>query len=97
MKKKIFLFAILAVTVAAALVILHSCEGLFDNGGGYNVKNGQFLYTDYDTDILLVGKTDNGDDVTILGTKDNKGYPTAKHRAAIKQYGTTPYHRLSFR
>ena len=26
----------------------------------------------------------------------NKGNPTAKHRAAIRQYGTTPYHRLSF-
>ena len=27
----------------------------------------------------------------------NKGYPTKKHRAAIKKYGTTKYHRLSFR
>ncbi len=27
----------------------------------------------------------------------NKGYPTKAHRAAIEQYGTTPYHRLSFR
>ena len=26
----------------------------------------------------------------------NKGYPTQKHRAAIKEYGTTPYHRRSF-
>lgn len=26
----------------------------------------------------------------------NKGYPTAKHRAAIEKYGTTPYHRMSF-
>lgn len=26
----------------------------------------------------------------------NKGYPTAKHRQAIKEYGTTPYHRLTF-
>ena len=26
----------------------------------------------------------------------NKGYPTAKHRAAIRQYGTTPHHRMSF-
>lgn len=26
----------------------------------------------------------------------NKGYPTAKHRAAIRQYGVTPYHRLSY-
>ena len=28
--------------------------------------------------------------------KKNKGYPTAKHRAAIKEFGTTPYHRLTF-
>ncbi len=26
----------------------------------------------------------------------NKGYPTKKHREAIRQHGTTPYHRLSF-
>ena len=29
--------------------------------------------------------------------KGNKGYPTKKHRAAIEQYGTTPYHRMTFR
>ena len=27
----------------------------------------------------------------------NKGYPTRKHRQAIKEYGATPYHRLSYR
>jgi len=27
----------------------------------------------------------------------NVGYPTIAHRKAIQQYGTTPYHRLSFR
>lgn len=27
----------------------------------------------------------------------NKGYPTVDHRAAIAQYGATPYHRRSFR
>ncbi|MCL2649656.1 MAG: ribonuclease HII [Candidatus Azobacteroides sp.] len=26
----------------------------------------------------------------------NKGYPTPKHREAIKKYGATPYHRNSF-
>lgn len=26
----------------------------------------------------------------------NKGYPTKKHRAAIKEYGTTLYHRMTF-
>lgn len=28
--------------------------------------------------------------------KSNKGYPTQKHRAAIRQFGVTPYHRLKF-
>lgn len=28
--------------------------------------------------------------------KGNKGYPTKKHREAIRLYGTTPYHRMSF-
>lgn len=27
----------------------------------------------------------------------NKGYPTLTHRTAINLYGTTPFHRLSFR
>ena len=26
----------------------------------------------------------------------NKGYPTKKHRDAIRQFGTTPYHRRTF-
>ena len=26
----------------------------------------------------------------------NKGYPTLAHREAIKKYGTTPFHRMSF-
>ena len=29
--------------------------------------------------------------------KKNKGYPTEEHREAIKKYGITKYHRLSFR
>ena len=28
--------------------------------------------------------------------KSNKGYPTKKHRAAIKHFGVTPYHRMSY-
>ncbi len=27
----------------------------------------------------------------------NKGYPTKAHRAAIRQFGATPYHRMSFK
>lgn len=29
--------------------------------------------------------------------KQNKGYPTKEHRAAIKKYGITKYHRKSFK
>ena len=28
--------------------------------------------------------------------KSNKGYPTRKHRDAIRKYGVTPYHRMSY-
>ena len=27
---------------------------------------------------------------------NNKGYPTKKHRAAIRQHGVSPYHRMSY-
>jgi ribonuclease HII len=30
------------------------------------------------------------------GWMDNKGYPTRKHRDAIRSHGLSPYHRLSF-
>lgn len=29
--------------------------------------------------------------------KKNKGYPTVEHREAIKKFGSTPYHRMSFK
>jgi ribonuclease HII len=29
--------------------------------------------------------------------KKNKGYPTMEHREAIRKYGTTQYHRMSFK
>ncbi|HHB78127.1 MAG TPA: ribonuclease HII [Saprospiraceae bacterium] len=31
------------------------------------------------------------------GWQSNKGYPTKEHREAIRVYGSTPIHRLSFR
>lgn len=30
------------------------------------------------------------------GWRSNKGYPTKKHREAIRQFGITPYHRKSY-
>jgi ribonuclease HII len=31
------------------------------------------------------------------GWLQNKGYPTAAHRAALRKHGATPYHRMTFR
>lgn len=32
----------------------------------------------------------------VYNWKKNKGYPTKEHREAIRAYGTSPYHRLSY-
>lgn len=37
------------------------------------------------------------DEYPMYNWKKNKGYPTKEHRAAIKKYGTTKYHRMSFK
>lgn len=37
------------------------------------------------------------DEFPIYDWKNNKGYPTTKHRNAIIKFGTSSYHRLSFR
>jgi len=36
------------------------------------------------------------DEYPQYGWANNKGYPTAEHYAALKQYGPTPYHRMTF-
>ena len=32
----------------------------------------------------------------MYGWNKNKGYPTRQHRLAVREYGLSPYHRLSF-
>lgn len=51
----------------------------------------------------ILAKTYRDDCMKELATEypqydwlSNKGYPTRKHRDAIRQYGVTPYHRRSF-
>ncbi|BEH00160.1 ribonuclease HII [Bacteroides sedimenti] len=36
------------------------------------------------------------EEFSVYDWNNNKGYPTKKHRAAIAQHGTTPYHRMTF-
>lgn len=51
----------------------------------------------------VLAKTYRDDYMNRLATEypqydwlSNKGYPTKKHREAIRQYGITPYHRKTF-
>lgn len=51
----------------------------------------------------ILAKTYRDDYMTELAAKypqydwlDNKGYPTKRHREAIRKYGITPFHRKSF-
>lgn len=37
-----------------------------------------------------------GEEYPAYDWKNNKGYPSPKHIAAVQQYGFTPYHRRSF-
>ncbi len=38
-----------------------------------------------------------GEEFPVYSWDRNKGYPTKQHREAIKKYGVTKYHRMSFR
>ena len=51
----------------------------------------------------ILAKTYRDDYMNLLAKEypqydwlSNKGYPTKKHREAIRQYGITPYHRKSY-
>lgn len=51
----------------------------------------------------ILAKTYRDDYMDVLAAEypqydwlSNKGYPTKRHRAAIRQYGITPYHRKTF-
>ncbi|HEX8268278.1 MAG TPA: ribonuclease HII [Flavobacterium sp.] len=37
------------------------------------------------------------DEFPMYNWKQNKGYPTPEHREAIRKYGPTKYHRMTFR
>ncbi len=36
------------------------------------------------------------DEYPEYGWRTNKGYPTREHRLAVREFGVTPYHRLTF-
>ena len=63
------------------------------DGRFYSIAAASVLAKTYRDDFML----QIHNDFPHYDWHKNKGYPTKKHRAAIKKYGTTPHHRRSFR
>ena len=63
------------------------------DGRFYSIAAASVLAKTYRDDFMLKIHNEFPD----YDWNNNKGYPTKKHRAAIKKYGTTKYHRISFR
>ncbi len=71
--------------------IPHTC--IVKGDGKYmNIAAASVLAKTYRDEIMLRLHTD----FPQYDWKKNKGYPTKKHREAIKQFGATPHHRRSF-
>ncbi len=63
------------------------------DGRFYPIAAASVLAKTYRDDFMLKIHEEFPD----YGWDKNKGYPTKKHREAIRINGTTPYHRMSFR
>lgn len=59
----------------------------------YSIAAASILAKTYRDDIM--NKLDL--EFPFYGWKENKGYPTKRHRAAIKEHGTSPHHRMTFK
>jgi len=63
------------------------------DGKYLSIAAASILAKTYRDDYMLMIHDQNPD----YDWKSNKGYPTAKHRKAIREYGLTEHHRKSFR
>ena len=62
------------------------------DGKYMSIAAASILAKTYRDDVML----DIHRQYPAYGWDRNKGYPTKEHRDAIRQYGTTPYHRMTF-
>lgn len=72
--------------------IPHSCV-IKGDGKYLSIAAASILAKTYRDDYMMQLHTQ----YPQYGWDNNKGYPTQQHRNAIEQYGTTPFHRMSFR
>lgn len=69
-------------------------ETIIKGDGKYlNIAAASVLAKTYRDDYM--GKIH--EELPMYNWKKNKGYPTKEHREAIKKYGPTKYHRMSFK
>ena len=72
--------------------IAHTCIVKGD-GKYFSIAAASVLAKTYRDDLM----GELARDYPYFGWEHNAGYPTIKHRAAIRTHGTSPYHRLTFR
>lgn len=58
-----------------------------------NIAAASVLAKTYRDDFMIAADAE----YPAYGWKVNKGYPTKTHRAAIAEFGPSPYHRMTFR
>ena len=68
---------------------------------GFLAIDGNRFYTSLEIPYRCIVKGDGkyadiAEEYPQYGWDRNKGYPTREHRLAVRRYGLTPYHRLSF-
>jgi ribonuclease HII len=69
----------------------HQC--IIKGDGKYlNIAAASILAKTYRDDFMIEAATK----YPQYGWEQNMGYPTKKHRDAIREFGTTPLHRLTF-
>lgn len=71
--------------------IPHSCE-IKGDGRFLSIAAASILAKTYRDDYMMKLH----EEFPQYHWDENKGYPTRAHRAAIAQYGSTPYHRRTF-
>ena len=74
------------------LEIPHECI-IKGDGKYFSIAAASILAKTYRDDIMETLAQKHPE----YGWTSNAGYPTKAHRKAIKKYGVTPYHRVSFR
>ena len=99
--KKCMTEAVLSLKTKPDITLVDGVDTGLDIKAEYIVKGDMKSYTIGCASIIAKVYRDNlmcefAKEFPEYGFEKHKGYPTKEHYEAIKEYGVTPYHRISF-